>query len=88
MDKDKHRVIKEWQEATIQAIDALQAWLESLREWEGCGGEAQPGDFQTALTRLACAGLLGAWEDDWCPLGGGLDNLVEAVTGVAPCPQH
>lgn len=74
--KHKAEVIRQWLQATDQALAGLQEWRERLVSW-GDGGLAGREDLEQALGLLDLAGLTEWW--DWCPAGGGIDALAEVL---------
>lgn len=82
---DKAQVLREWLEATDEAILALTDWRAQLADWQARGGEAQPGDFDANFQNLYNAGLGDTWADA-VQAGGGIDLLAAIVKGGDVCP--
>ena len=82
---DKAQVLREWVEATDEAILALKDWRAQLADWQARGGEAQPGDFDANFQNLYNAGLGDTWADA-VQAGGGIDLLAAIVKGGDVCP--
>ena len=79
---EKQEVIREWIEATQEAIEKLHGWLLTLKVWQHMGGELEPGEFDRQLLALREAGL-GGWVDG-NSAGGGLDAVASVIMGGIP----